>query len=67
MITSDNGLTITRLLPTPGNHDTIPIETRMELERIERQLIPLLISIQRLLGKEPCVATRKQRRKQTGN
>lgn len=37
-------------------------ELRQELERIERQLIPLLISVQRALGKEPSVITREQRR-----
>lgn len=37
-------------------------ELRQELERIERQLIPLLISVQRALGKEPSVTTREQRR-----
>lgn len=42
-------------------------DVRAELERIERQLIPLLISIQRLLGKEPSVVTREQRRTQPAN
>lgn len=37
-------------------------ELRKELERIETQLLPLLINIQRLLGKEPTVLTREQRR-----
>ncbi len=39
-------------------------ELRKELERIERQLIPLLISVQKALGKEPTVSTREQRRAQ---
>jgi hypothetical protein len=40
------------------SHDDL----RSELERIERQLIPLLISVQKALGKEPTVTTREQRR-----
>lgn len=55
------------LLKSVQNYDTIPIEVRAELERIERQLIPLLISIQRILGKEPSIITRECRRRQTVN
>lgn len=36
---------------------------RCELERIERQLIPLLIAIQKALGKEPSVLTREHKRR----
>jgi len=36
---------------------------RCELERIERQLIPLLIAIQKALGKEPSVLTREAKRR----
>lgn len=40
----------------------IPDDVRRELERIERQLIPLLNSVQKILGKEPSIVTREQRR-----
>jgi hypothetical protein len=51
------------LLNSVQKHDTIALgEVRAELERIERQLIPLLITIQRMLGKEPSITTREQRR-----
>lgn len=42
-------------------------EMRTELQRMERQLIPLLLTIQRLLGKEPSILTREQRRKLAAN
>lgn len=45
----------------------IPDDVRQELERIERQLIPLLNSVQRVLGKEPSVLTREQRRHSSHN
>lgn len=35
---------------------------RVELEEIERRLIPLLVIVQRALGKEPSVTTRAERR-----
>ncbi len=38
-------------------------ELTRELEEIERKLIPLLISIQHALGKEPSVTTREIRRR----
>lgn len=49
-------------------YDTIERQThvsvdRCELERIERQLIPLLIAIQKALGKEPSVLTREAKRR----
>lgn len=51
------------LLKSVANYDNLTLsEVRAELECIERQLIPLLITIQRLLGKEPSVTTRAQRR-----
>ncbi len=36
---------------------------RAELEEIERRLIPLLVTVQRALGKEPSVNTRAERRR----
>lgn len=45
----------------------IPDDVRQELERIERQLIPLLNSVQKILGKEPSVVTREQRRHSSHN
>lgn len=36
---------------------------RVELEELERRLIPLLVTVQRALGKEPSIATRAERRK----
>jgi hypothetical protein len=36
---------------------------RAELEDLERRLIPLLITIQRALGKEPTVQNRMERRR----
>jgi hypothetical protein len=35
---------------------------RAELAELERRLIPLLIAVQRALGKEPSVMTRGERR-----
>lgn len=35
---------------------------RVELVELERRLIPLLVAIQRALGKEPMVVTRSERR-----
>lgn len=35
---------------------------RAELEELERRLIPLLVTVQRALGKEPSVMTRAERR-----
>ena len=56
------------LLQNTKNCDTLSHDAmRQELERIERQLIPLLISVQRALGKEPSVKTREQRRKSSHN
>lgn len=47
---------------------TISIAEMMtQLAQIERQLIPLLITVQRLQGKEPSIVTREQRRKQSVN
>lgn len=36
---------------------------RAELEELERRLIPLLITVQRALGKEPTVQNRMERRR----
>ena len=36
---------------------------RADLEEIERRLIPLLIAVQRALGKPPSVLTRAERRR----
>lgn len=36
---------------------------RADLEEIERRLIPLLVTVQRALGKEPSVLTPEQRRR----
>lgn len=36
---------------------------RDDLEEIERRLIPLLVTVQRALGKEPSVNTRAERRR----
>jgi hypothetical protein len=38
---------------------------RAELVELERRLIPLLIAVQRALGKEPSVITRARHREQT--
>ncbi len=52
-----------QLLNKPQTCATLPdSELRKRLEQIERQLIPLLISVQQALGKEPSVITREQRR-----
>jgi hypothetical protein len=34
-----------------------------DLEEIERRLIPLLVTVQRALGKEPSILTRAERRR----
>jgi hypothetical protein len=39
-----------------------PDSLRAQLEELERRLIPLLITVQHALGKEPTVITRAQRR-----
>lgn len=36
---------------------------RAELEELERRLIPLLVTVQRALGKEPSINTRAERRR----
>jgi hypothetical protein len=36
---------------------------RAELEELERRLIPLLVTVQRALGKEPSMLTRAERRR----
>lgn len=36
---------------------------RAELEELERRLIPLLVTVQRALGKEPIMLTRGERRR----
>lgn len=43
--------------------DTDLYTLRTELEEIERRLIPLLVTVQRALGKEPSVKTRAERRR----
>ena len=55
------------VLKPPRRCATLDPELRADLERIEAQLIPLLISVQKALGKEPSVQTRAQRRAQASN
>jgi hypothetical protein len=53
------------LLKPYANHDTLGTELhtlRADLEEIERRLIPLLVTVQRALGKEPSILTRAERR-----
>lgn len=42
--------------------DTQMHTVRAELEELERRMIPLLVTIQRALGKEPSITTRAERR-----
>lgn len=53
------------LLKPHENHAIVHTDLytlRAELEEIERRLIPLLVTVQRALGKEPSVMTRAERR-----
>lgn len=47
----------------PVTMDTQLHTLRADLEEIERRLIPLLVTVQRALGKEPSVMTRAERRR----
>lgn len=61
-------LTSNQVLNSTGDCATISIaEIMAQLAQIERQLIPLLITVQRAQGKEPSIVTREQRRKQAVN
>lgn len=54
------------LLQTSDKGDTIDTNTdilRSQLTDMERQLISLLVTVQRALGKEPSVITRSERRR----
>jgi hypothetical protein len=54
------------LLKPEANGATMSTEfdaMRAELEELERRLIPLLVTVQRALGKEPSVLTPEQRRR----
>lgn len=54
------------LLNADENHVTLStdIDTlRSQLTDMERQLISLLVTVQRALGKEPSVITRSERRR----
>lgn len=54
------------LLKDYTNHATMdvgPDILRAELEELERRLIPLLVTVQRALGKEPTVMTPDERRR----
>lgn len=44
---------------------TEPDMLRSELEELERRIIPLLVTVQRMLGKEPTVLTPEERRRMT--
>lgn len=44
------------------NHEMVCVE-RARLEDLERRLIPLLVEVQRALGKEPTVMTPEERRR----
>jgi hypothetical protein len=46
-----------------GKIDTELHTLRADLEEIERRLIPLLVTVQRALGKEPSILTRAERRR----
>lgn len=50
-------------LKQPLKSATLEPELRAQLEEIERRLIPLLVTVQRALGKEPSVMTREERRR----
>lgn len=53
------------LLKTGEKSATLDTEldmVRSQLEDIERRLIPLLVTVQRALGKEPSVLTPQERR-----
>lgn len=50
-------------LPPRAILDTDLYTLCAELEEIERRLIPLLVTVQRALGKEPSVLTRAERRR----
>lgn len=54
------------LLQTHRNPATMSTEAdtlRADLEELERRLIPLLVTVQKALGKEPMVMTRAERRR----
>lgn len=53
------------LLKPSNNNATMDTDldtVRAQLEDIERRLIPLLVTVQKALGKEPSVSTRAERR-----
>jgi hypothetical protein len=62
---SEERATYTLLKPTQecGTVDTQMHTMRAELEELERRLIPLLVTVQKALGKEPMIATRAERRR----
>jgi hypothetical protein len=49
---------------TSGKLNTEVDALRQQLVDMERQLIGLLTTVQRVLGKEPSVLTRKERRRE---
>lgn len=54
-----------KLLQTPDNPVIMDMEMdvlRADLEDLERRLIPLLVAVQKALGKEPSVMTRAEKR-----
>lgn len=53
--------TVANPLQSPEKPATITV-VRAELEEIERRLIPLLVMVQRALGKQPTITTRAERR-----
>lgn len=57
---------VTQRDPPIASRDILSTELytlRDELEEIERRLIPLLVTVQRALGKEPSISTRAERRR----
>lgn len=59
---ADTGHNLLQSRHKPAMMDAELDTVRAQLEEVERRLIPLLITVQRALGKEPSVSTRDKQR-----
>jgi hypothetical protein len=63
-VSDDSKPMLLKVEDTSGKLNTEVDALRQQLVDMERQLIGLLTTVQRVLGKEPSVLTRKERRRE---
>jgi hypothetical protein len=61
-MSEERGAYLLKPMLKSGTLDTELDTVRAQLEEIERRLIPLLVTVQKALGKEPSISTRAERR-----